>query len=337
MRKYQAGDVRLTQQSDTRHIHNFFPKGMVSMSAESNDNLSQIQLANRRRFLQRAGIAGAAVVGAGAFGLGQHSADAALSTSFGAKGHRKHVTDDDILNFALNLEYLEAEYYLRATTGSGLAASLTTGTGTQGTVTGGAQVTFTDPVIQGIAQQLATQELDHVVLLRTVLGKAAVAEPAINFTTAFNTLATAAGLITAGQTFDPFANQDDFLLGAFVFEDVGVTAYHGAAPYIVKDAYLEAAAGILAVEAYHAGGIRTELFSLGQTTAALITAANAISGVRASADGSGGAGNDGPLVANGAFILAPVDANGVAYARTFQEVINIASAFFPNKMNGVIS
>jgi hypothetical protein len=315
------------------------------MSDETNDTLSHIQLANRRRFLQRAGIASAAVVGAGALGLGQQSAQAALSTSFGPKGHKKHVNDVDILNFALNLEYLEAEYYLRATTGAGLAASLTTGTGSQGTVTGGAQVTFTDPVIQGIAQQLAAQEQEHVIFLRTALGKKAVAEPTINFTAAFTAAAVAAGIITQGQTFNPFDNQTDFLLGAFVFEDVGVTAYHGGAPYISNEAYLSAAAGILGTEAYHAGGIRVELFSLGQTTPAIITAANAISTLRATADGSGGAGNDAPLVSNGVFNLAAVDANGLTYARTFQEVLNIvylggAAAnygFFPNKLNGVIS
>ena len=46
---------------------------------------------------------------------------------------------------------------------------------------------------------------------------------------------------------------------------MGVSAYHGAAPLILgKTTVLPAAAGILAVEAYHAGLIRTALTAADQ-------------------------------------------------------------------------
>jgi hypothetical protein len=39
-------------------------------------------------------------------------------------------------------------------------------------------------------------------------------------------------VIGRNQQFDPYANEVNFLLAAYVFEDVGVTAYKGAAPII---------------------------------------------------------------------------------------------------------
>ena len=150
--------------------------------------------------------------------------------------------------------------------------------------------------------------------------------------------AQAAGLITAGQTFDAFADENSFLLAAFIFEDVGVTAYHGAAALISDKANLAGAAGILAVEAYHAGIIRTILYEKG-----LFSAAPAISDARDSLDGPDdldqGIGN--AVTSN----LVPVDASGIAFQRTPQQVLNIVylnpngtkTGFFPNGLNGAVA
>src|SRR4028119_718598 len=195
------------------------------------------------------------------------------------------LSDADILNFALNLEYLEAQFYAFAAFGTGLPNNLLSGVGTQGAATGGRQVAFSDPVVAQYAREIAIDERQHVAFLRSALGSAAVAQPAMDIgstpTGAFSSAARAAGLIGAGQSFDPYANDENFLLGAFIFEDVGVTAYKGASPLITNKTFLEAAAGILAAEAYHAGLIRTTLFQKGvPQMAALIDATERISDAR---------------------------------------------------------
>ena len=307
---------------------------------------------NRRSLLAKAGLAGAAAVGAGLVGPTQPAAEAVLSTTYGPKGKRFRVSDADILNFALNLEYLEAEYYLRAATGVGLSSTDTGGV--TGNVTGGAMVPFTaGGAIQQYANEIAADEQHHVQFLRAALGKYAVAAPTIDFTTAFTTAATAAGVIEAGQTFDPFASETGFIIGAYVFEDVGVTAYGGAAPYIRNSTYLSAAARILAVEAYHAGSIRTQLFASGTDG---ITAANKISAARAMLSSAADNSNEndqgiayagatpGTVVAN----IIPTDGNSLTFVRSFASVLNIvylggynatltgSGGFFPAGLNGRI-
>ncbi len=266
-------------------------------------------------------------------------------------------TDLDVLNFALNLEYLEAQFYVNAVYGQGLPAAALTGTGTQGAVTGGRQVTFSDPVVAQYAREIAADEAAHVNFLRSALGSAAVAQPAINIdggaTGAFTMAARAAGIATNASgaidntagTFDPYANDINFLLGAFIFEDVGVSAYKGASPLITNKTYLEAAAGILAAEAYHAGLVRTVLYAKGLATPSIVTAAGKISDARDSLDGASDddQGIAGPDASQSNIV--PTDGNGIAYSRTTGQVLNIVylsksalvgGGFFPNGINGNI-
>jgi hypothetical protein len=307
----------------------------------------------RRSFIAATGMASAALLGSSLLSYKPSIASAAQTARFQSGKKKFAVNDTDILNFALNLEYLEAEFYLRATTGSGLPDADVTGitgdnsnkkdTGTAGIVTGGSQVTFATPLIQQIAEEIAADELAHVLFLRSALGADAVARPALSLDTAFTTAAVAAGVIAAGDTFDPYANEDNFLLAAFIFEDVGVTAYHGGTPYIKNSDYLAAAAGILGTEAYHAGSIRTLLLQAGQTAASIITAANDIAAARAKLDGTN---NDDEGITNGSGDANVVDAdsNSLVFSRTFQQVLDIVYlggqasnyGFFPNKLNGVI-
>lgn len=277
---------------------------------------------------------------------------AAIVTRTSPVAAQSAPTDGDILNFALNLEYLEAQFYLFAATGEGLPNSLMTGSGTQGAVSGGRRVSFTDPAVAAYAREIAADERAHVEFLRTALATAAVAQPAIDIgvgpNTAFSNAARAAGLIGAGATFDPYASDENFLLAAYIFEDVGVTAYKGAAPLLTSKTFLEAAAGILAVEAYHAAIVRTTLYAKGIAAPTLIDATEAISNARDSLDGSSDldqgvrpSGTGANTVSN----IAPLDPNGIAYSRSAGQTLNIAylnrmstdrGGFFPAGVNGTI-
>ncbi len=175
------------------------------------------------------------------------------------------INDNDILNFALNLEYLEAQFYTLAVYGvtiDKLPTPIPTGVngGTGGSVAlkpAFTKVPFLIPTIQAYATETAIEEGKHVSFLQKALGTKAVSMPDIDLYNSFNTLANLAGI---GLVFDPFASDANFLIGAYIFEDVGVTAYHGAAPLIQdKKGILPAAIGIHAVEAYHAGLVRTSI------------------------------------------------------------------------------
>jgi hypothetical protein len=315
---------------------------------------ARVERRNDRRDFFRTAFGAVAVAGAGV---------AAVSLTGGVSA-QTGPTQVDILNFALNLEYLEAQFYLYALNGTGLAATLTaSGSGTAGgTVTGGAKVDFGgDALVGAYAKEIAADELAHVTFLRTQLGTSAVAMPNINISGAadgpFNAAATAAGLTTAGP-FNPYSSPENFLLGAYLFEDVGVTAYKGAIPLLSSSLYIEAAAGLLAVEAYHAAIVRSALYAKGIATPSLIQATEAISNARDTLDGAPalnetlGIGPDDDqgvaeiATANGpASNIAPLNRNGLAYSRSTGQVLNIvylnraavsAGGFFPNGVNGTI-
>ncbi|PTA69552.1 ferritin-like domain-containing protein [Deinococcus arcticus] len=303
----------------------------------------------RRKFLGAAGLVGAGAVLSGC-------------TSVLATNPSKVNLDATIFNFALNLEYLEAAFYLAAvgrldelTAAGGDASKVTLPAGFTGR--GGVAVPGLTGDMLAMAHEIADDELAHVKVIRQVLGGAAVVQPQLDLGPAFQ----AAGRIASNgaiTNFNPYANELFFLHGAFIFEDVGVTAYKGAARLLVDDrpnGNLENAAGILAVEAYHSGSIRTQLYQRrAQQAAAGLTVeqvVQAISNLRDAVDGAddrdqgltAGAGNPSFLPARSANIV-PTDINGIAFSRTPRQVANIVfldttgaattGGFFPGGLSG---
>lgn len=293
------------------------------------------------------------------------------------KAEAATLVDADYLNFALNLEYLEANFYNLAVHGVTIDKLSTpigiTGTGTQGTVTTKANfaaVPFSIPYIQAYATETATEEGRHVSFLRSALGSAAVAQPALDLVNSFNALAVGAGI---ASSFDPFASDANFLIGSYIFEDVGVTAYHGAAGALTSSANLGYAGGILAVEAYHAGLVRTSINYLDGGTGTLTGYTQKISAFRSSlanpssspttqtTDGGiknaddQGIDNTQMVALQGSSATYPsttildADNNSICFARTTSQVLAIVTGtaptgpsphmgvFFPAGLNGNIT
>jgi hypothetical protein len=256
--------------------------------------------ANRRTFLKGVGmtgvgLAGAAMVSGALSGTEQKVQAAAYS-------------DTDILNFALNLEYLEAEFYAVSTYGATLQhLGVISAADVSGPTTGGSRVpNFSASVFAYLATSVRIDEFNHVKLLRSALGTRAAKKPAIN-------------LAAKGYG---FGNVNDWLKLASQLEDNGLSAYIGAAPLISDKTILATAASIAGTEGQHEGALRT---------------ACVMSGIRVPPLDA----KDHPPTPSLAFNVDP--ATGLTPARTFAEVLNIvyaggrcAGGFFPNGLSGTI-
>lgn len=328
---------------------------------------------SRRKFVVGVGAAAGATA---VLGLGACGGSSTVTPTPTPTPTPVAFTDADVLNFALNLEYLEAQFYLYAATGAGLQASDTTpGSAspyqTVGTVTLGdaASVPGLTPAQQDILNEIAYEEQSHVRFLRSALGNAAVPMPDIDLSF-FGPLAVAAGIsqnATGDGSYNPFDSFDDFLVGGFIFEDVGVTAYSGAAGLIspagVAAGYLTAAAGILAVEAYHAGYIRTSLTGRAIDAGSAsnypyLGAANLVEGLRAmlTVGNSAAPSTSGSVetllvlpesISSPSAIVAADPTNAVGFARSVNQVLHIVygsatigvskGGFFPSGTNSIFA
>ena len=177
------------------------------------------RVTSRRSALRKAGTLGAAALFAGS---APFAFEKALASS------KRDVQAHDVLNFALTLEYLEAEYY-----NMGLARP--------GLIPSGAREVY---------EQIAKHENQHVAFLTAViesLGETPVEKPMFDF--------------TAGGAFNPFEDYNVYLALSQGFEDTGVRAYKGQAANLYApgggpNPILTAALQIHSVEARHASMVR---------------------------------------------------------------------------------
>ncbi|MGB8194321.1 MAG: ferritin-like domain-containing protein [Chitinophagaceae bacterium] len=147
----------------------------------------------------------------------------------GTTGTNDIITD--VLNFALTLEYLEAEFYQKGLDAAGL-------------IPAGAA--------RNAIQTIANHEAAHVTFLKSAIagaGGTAVPKPTFDFS---------AGNGSGNGPFKTvFTDYTIFLAVAQAFEDTGVRAYKGQAGNLISNNdVLTAALNIHSVEARHASHIR---------------------------------------------------------------------------------
>lgn len=139
-----------------------------------------------------------------------------------AAAKRASASDADILNFALGLEFLEAEFYTSVVAANNARQYLT-------------------PAVAKVAQGIADDEVAHVTAILDVIGRAGgtpVAKPAFQFPA------------------NVYISQIAFLDLAGIFEVTGTGAYLGAAPKLNSTDALKFAASIYGIETRHTGVIR---------------------------------------------------------------------------------
>lgn len=201
----------------------------------------------RRRFLRDLALAAGAVAVAPLVmkGLGITEMLYAQDTSGETE---PGLSDQDILNYALTLEYLEATFYLRADNTTPLPMSATIaqidpdGTGLPGTVPGLSAVTPPAPAtfdVVDFVREVRDHEIIHVLTLQGALGAAALARA--DFAFSFP---------------GAYASAAAFLMTAQALEDTGVSAYLGQTGNIDSTSTLATAGTILGVEAEHASTFR---------------------------------------------------------------------------------
>lgn len=174
------------------------------------------------------------------------------------KPGRVPAVDIDSIEFPLNLEYLEAEFFLWSALGYGLdraAPELVGG----GPAPVGAQKANLDPLARQIIEEFAYQEVGHIrAIKKTVPG---FPRPQLNLTAAnFGSIMNAALNTTLIPAFDPYANTVNYLLASYVIPYIGLTGYVGTNPNLQSPTAKRLVAGLLGVESGQDAVIRGLLF-----------------------------------------------------------------------------
>ncbi|GAB2217851.1 hypothetical protein Droror1_Dr00001063 [Drosera rotundifolia] len=174
------------------------------------------------------------------------------------RGTKIPASDKDLLEFPLNLEFLEAEFFLFGSLGCGLdkvAPNLTMG----GPSPFGGSIARLDPFTKDIIYQFALQEIGHVRAIQSTIK--GFPRPFMNLSSAhFADVMDNAFGEPLTPPFDPYANSLNYLLASYVIPYVGLTGYVGANPMLQASISKQLVAGLLAVESGQDAIIRALLY-----------------------------------------------------------------------------
>ncbi len=226
----------------------------------------------------------------------------------------------------------------------GLPANLTTGIGIQGGgVRGGSQVNFQSSVVHDIAAEIANDETNHILFLRSTLGSKAVAEPVISLDYGLHGFCGSCGIAVQLQS---LPRRLQFPAGGLYPHGSRRNRLSGRRAFHYEQGQSQCCSRILAAEAYHIGSIRTLLFA--QQNIYYTDATALISALRAKLSGAlddQGIGADQSTI-DGGFPspsnITNTDANSINFARTPRQVLNVVygasgaqkGGFFPDGANG---
>uniref|UniRef100_A0A1D1YIQ4 Desiccation-related protein PCC13-62 n=1 Tax=Anthurium amnicola TaxID=1678845 RepID=A0A1D1YIQ4_9ARAE len=166
--------------------------------------------------------------------------------------------DVDLLQFALNLEHLEADFFLHSALGYGLdvvAPELVMG----GPYPIGAQRANLDDLTRRIVGEFALQEVGHLRAIKGTVG--GFPRPLLDLSSRnFAIIFDQAFGYALTPPFDPYANTVNYLLASYVIPYVGLVGYVGANPNINGFVSKRLLAGLLGVEAGQDAVIRAQLY-----------------------------------------------------------------------------
>ncbi|KAM3707964.1 hypothetical protein ACB098_02G065500 [Castanea mollissima] len=267
--------------------------------------------------------------------------------------------DVDLLEFPLNLEFFEAEFFLYGALGYGLdkvAPQLTQG----GPTPVGAKKANLDPFTRDVIEQFAYQEVGHLRAIQKVVK--GFPRPLLDLSKeSFANVVDAAVGKKLSPPFDPYYSGVHYLLASYLIPYVGLTGYVGTIPKLQAPkcgrVYVQLVAGLLGVESGQDAVIRAYLYEHAHEIVepygiSVAQFSNYFSDLRNKLGHEGvkdeglwvriSEGAEGKIKGN---VLAG-DADSVAYDRTAEEILRVVygsgdehkpGGFYPKGGNGNIA